>query len=324
MLYSKNMNSGNRKIILIVFALIVLGVIVLGLSKLNPKEKDSKPSKAVKASHKELKPISENERNEYQLKTNFIEEYGEAPFNVYSDGAVVINADNGQIYYQKNPDMKLPTASISKIMTATIALEYGEKEKLINISKNASEQIPNKLQMDEGEKLKLDDLLYALMMLSANDAAFAIAEGTLGLDEFVKAMNEKAGWLELKNSNFQNPAGFDDPNHKSTAYDLGVITRYVIKKYPEILKYMGTLDYSVPETSHNKPHYMYHLSGLLKSYPGMDGAKTGYTWEAGHTFIGTAKKENTRLIVVVLNSQDSGYDIRTLLDYGFRSANKPF
>jgi len=308
----------NKKIIILSSILVIL-LIAIAFNFLR------KDSKEVKSSNffNTVKEISQEEKKEkYHLKTNFIQQYGEIPFNVYADGTIAYDFDSGEILYQKLQDMKLPTASISKVMTALIVLENSKTDNLITVSKNAEEQIPNKADLKDGEKLTVDELLYALMMLSANDAAYALAEGTLGYDEFVKKMNEKAEWLGLKNTKFTNPAGFDDPEHKSTAYDLGVITRYAIKNHPEILKYMGTLEYSIQKSDRNEPHYLYHLSGLLKSYQGMDGAKTGLTWEAGNTFIGTAKRDGKRIVIVIFNTHSAGEDIGNVLNYGFRNMDK--
>ncbi|MCL5094306.1 MAG: D-alanyl-D-alanine carboxypeptidase [Patescibacteria group bacterium] len=313
--------SHNKRILIILGAFFVLAVIlVAGFKKITEKKKESGSQNPIPKILENK--ITDKERNDYFLKTNFIDENGSTPFNTLTDGAVVFDQETGQILYTKNPDFKGPTASISKIMTAVIVLENANLNKEITVSKNAASQIPNSMDLKEGEKLKAEDLMYGMMMLSANDASFALAEGTLGYDNFVKAMNDKAKWLELKNTNFTNPAGLDDSNHKSSAYDLGVITRYAIKKYPQILKYMGQKeDINIPKTDKHGAHWLYHISDMLKIYPGMDGAKTGYTWEAGHTFIGTALRDK-RLVVVVLNSQNPNSDITNLLDYGFMVVGK--
>src|SRR3972149_4587953 len=300
----------------LLFSVAAFAAVVYALSFV-PKNNDgiNISSKSIKV---KAEKISEKERDEYHLKNPFTEQ-DLMPFSVQSDSAILFETETGKVLYAKYINEEKQTASISKIMTAVVAVENSKPDKLITISKTAAEQIPNKLGLKEGERIKAEDLLYTMMMLSANDSAYALAEGTLGYNNFVKAMNEKAAWLELKNTIFTNPAGLDDPNHKSSAYDLGVITRYALKKHPEILKYMGTIDYSISETDRNPAHYAYHISDMIKSYPGMDGAKTGYTWEAGHTFLGTAQRNGKRLVVIVFNSQDPNGDIRTLLDYGFNN-----
>jgi len=310
-----------KKNLLIAAGLFFLIAIVVG-GIFYPQKKDSSDKSASsKAKTVEVK-ITDKERNDYQLKTNFIDEFGSTPFNTYTDGAILFDQETGEILYSKTPDFKAPTASISKIMTAVIVLENADFNQEIKISKTAADQIPNSMDLVEGESLTIKNLMYGMMMLSANDAAWALAEGTLGFDRFIKAMNEKAEWLELKNTTFTNPAGFDDPNHISSAYDLGIITRYALKKHPQILDYMGNKEINIEKTNKNEAHYIYHVSGLIKSYPGMDGAKTGYTWEAGHTFIGTAQREGKRLVVVVLNSQSPNSDITELFNYGFRNIGR--
>lgn len=266
--------------------------------------------------------MTNNERREYHLENPFTEK-DLMPFSVQSDTAIAYDFDSGKILYAKNIDTKRPTASISKIVTATIAIENASLDKILTVPKAAAEIIPNKIVMKEGEKVKLNDLLYGMMMISANDAAETIAEGIFdSRDKFIEKMNEKVKWLELKNSNFAEPAGFDNPNHYSTPYDLGVFTRYTLKKHPELLKFMGQQTYSIPAGEGSDPHWFQHTSGMLKSYPGMDGAKTGYTWDAGQTFIGTAKRDDKRIVVIVFNTQNAASDIKTLLDYGFKISSE--
>lgn len=303
--------------------ILAVGVLIL-FSKLSGQKlittNPTKKGKQVKA--EKIIGITERERKDYLLDNPFTDD-DLMPFAVQSDTAIAFDVDTGEVYYAKNVDTRRPTASISKIMTAIIVFENNDTNRLLTVSKAASEMIPNKIVMKEGEELKVDDLLYGLMMISANDAAEVLAEGTFDdRNKFIDKMNGKARWLELKNTNFTNPSGMDDPDHYSTPYDLGVILRYAIKKNPEILKYMGTNEYSVPATDHNESHWWQHISGLLSSYQGMDGAKTGYTWEAGNTFLGTAKRGDHRIAVVVFNTQDAGNDIRTLFDYGFKEANE--
>ncbi|PIZ00229.1 hypothetical protein COY62_03645, partial [bacterium (Candidatus Howlettbacteria) CG_4_10_14_0_8_um_filter_40_9] len=269
---------------IIIFGLLAVGIAVLFIKFSGQKSigiGTSRKGKQVKA--EKIVNISEKEKKDYLLDNPFTEN-NLMPFSVQSDTAIAFDVDTGEVYYAKNVDTKRPTASISKIMTATIVLENIDTKELLTVSKTASEMIPNKIVMKEGEQLKVDDLLYGLMMISANDAAEVLAEGTFDdRGRFIEKMNEKARWLELKNTNFVTPSGMDDPDHYSTPYDLGVILRYAIRKNPEILKYMGTKEHSVFPTDHNESHWWQHISGLLSSYQGMDGAKTGFTWDAGNT-----------------------------------------
>lgn len=308
--------------------LVVLGILVIGILALFSKFSGQKSTgvgkdrKGKQVKSEKIANISEKERKDYFLNNPFTKN-DLMPFAVQSDTAISFDVDTGEVYYAKNVDTKRPTASISKIMTAAIVLENIKADELLTVSKTASEMIPNKIVMKEGEQLKVDDLLYGLMMISANDAAEVLAEGTFDdRGRFIEKMNEKAKWLELKNTNFVTPSGMDDPDHYSTPYDLGVILRYAIKKNPDILKYMGSKEHSVPATDHNESHWWQHISGLLSSYQGMDGAKTGFTWDAGNTFLGTAKRGDHRIAVIVFNTQDAGPDIRTLLDYGFKQAGE--
>jgi D-alanyl-D-alanine carboxypeptidase len=176
--------------------------------------------------------------------------------------------------------------------------------------------------MKPGEKLKLSDLLYGLMMISANDSAYAIADATDGgFDKFISLANEKVTQLGLNETVMKNPAGLDEAGQTSSAFDLATITSYALKKHPSVIKYAGkTTEHSVQMTEHNEPHWWFgHLSRMLMAYKPMVAAKTGFTDEAGNTYIGIAEKGDRRLVLVILgsNSANANNDVKSLLDYGF-------
>ena len=150
---------------------------------------------------------------------------------------------------------------------------------------------------------------------NSNQRAQAIKPDNNNIEE----MNKKSEWLELENTHFITPSGLDDPEHYSTPHDLGIIMRYAFTEHPEILTYMGKKgEHSVFPTENNESHWWSQISSMLSTYPGMDGVKTGYTWEAGNTFLGTAIRDGKRIGVVVFNTQDAPTDLKTLFDYGFR------
>ena len=176
--------------------------------------------------------------------------------------------------------------------------------------------------MKPGEKLRTADLLYGLMMISANDAAYAFADATKGgFDKFLELANEKVSLLGLKETVMKNPAGLDEPGQTSSAFDLATITRYALMEHPSVISYAGkTAEHSVYMTEHNEPHWWFgHLSHMLSAYQPMIAAKTGYTDEAGTTYIGIAEKNGRRLVVVILgsNGANANNDVKSLLDYGF-------
>lgn len=236
--------------------------------------------------------------------------------------AIVVDQKTNEIIYAKNIDRALPPASVIKMLTLSVALELHDPDDLIEISQHASEQISNKINMKAGEKIKLSDLLYGLMMISANDAAYAIADDTEGgFDRFVELANDKVALLGLKNTVMKNPAGLDDPEQTSSAFDLATITRYALLEHPDVIKYAGkTTEHSVQMTDHNEPHWWFgHLSRMLTAYKPMIAAKTGFTDAAGNTYIGIAEKNGRRLVMVMLGSDvaHANDDVQSLLDYGF-------
>jgi len=286
---------------------------------------------ALTTSGKQTSTIKQNKDLSEQVKKDEIEKNkklyqpqktdntSEADIVINAQSAIVFDPDSGEIKFQKNPNVQLAPASITKIATISVALENLKTDQLIEISQKAADQEPNKIVMKAGEKLKLDDLLYGLMMISANDGAYAIAEAIPGgYDKFIEKMNQKVKSLGLTNTNFKNPSGLDDESHYSSAFDIATLTRYALLVHPELIKYAGKKDdHSVYPTDKNESHWWGHISGMLYRYPGMIAAKTGYTDIANSTFIGIAQRNGKRMVVVFLNSKDANGDVVKLLDYGF-------
>lgn len=305
-----------RLIIFILLGISFIGASLFFIARSKPLQKTDQNQSKVSSIDNSAKIVEENIKK-YQPKSDFWKK-NYRNFDVLSDAAIVVDFDSSQIIYQKNMDTKLPPASIAKIVTAIVASENLKKDQLITVSQKAADMEPNKMGIKANEKIKVEDLLYGLMMLSANDAAEALAFGINGgRDKFLEKMNDKAKELGLKNSHFSNPSGLDEQNMYSSAFDLATFTKYALVNYPEILTYMGTKDYEIQFTDHNDGYSLYHLSSMLGEYPGLDGVKTGYTEEAGHTFLGTAKRDNHRLIVIFFNSQSANEDCRNLFDFGF-------
>lgn len=240
-------------------------------------------------------------------------------FMIQAMSGIVVNAETGEIIYEKDAHKVLAPASITKILTGAVALENIDLNKKIKVSKQAFEMIAFNISSQEGEMLKTEDLMYGLMMISANDAAEILAEGIDGNRQtFIDKMAEKVRLLELKETSFKNPSGLDEPGHTSSAYDISKLTYYAIKSNPDILKYMGEKKpYSIVKTDENEAHYWDgHVSLTLRSYPEMLGAKTGFTDEARNTFIGIAQKNNKKFIFVFMGSDRGNEDARALLNFG--------
>ena len=273
---------------------------------------------AAKEAKKEEK-LKNEYRDKYSLDESTVE-YND--FMIQAMSGIVIDAETGKILYAKEMHKKLCPASITKILTGTIALENLDLNKKLTVSKKASQMEAFNMSSREGEKLKTEDLMYALMMISANDAAEILAEGVDGNRQtFMDKMNEKVRLLELKETNFKNPSGLDEPGHTSSAYDIGKLTYYTIKTHPDILKYMGEKgEYSIAPTDENDVHYWPgHVSLTMRSYPEMLGAKTGFTDEARNTFIGIAQKNGRKFIFVFMGSDRGNEDAHALLNFGLNN-----
>lgn len=250
----------------------------------------------------------------------------EDTLNLDAESAILIDEASGKILYEKNPDAKLPMASMTKIMSMLIIMEnidngtlkYDDK---VIISKNASGMGGSQVFLQEGEEYKVEALLKCIAVSSANDAVVAMAEKISGsVDGFVNLMNEKAKSLGLANTHFANPHGLDSENHYSSARDMAKLAQELLK-HKDILKFT-----SIYEDYLTKPDgsqvWLVNTNRLVRFYDGVDGLKTGYTTEAGYCLTATAKKNDLRLISVVMKSSSGdarSKDTATLLTYGFNS-----
>ncbi|MBS4176464.1 D-alanyl-D-alanine carboxypeptidase family protein [Lederbergia citrea] len=240
-------------------------------------------------------------------------------FSVSSSGAVLMEQNSGRVLYEKNPHEKRRIASITKIMTAIIAIESGKMNETVKVSKEAVYTEGSSIYLQPGERIKLEDLVYGLMLRSGNDAARAIAEHVGGsLEGFVYMMNQKAEELGMSNTVFANPHGLDDhKNHYSTPYDMALLTRYAMLNdtYRTI---SGTKVYKFsrdkgPQSWTNKNRL------LTEKYKYCTGGKTGFTKRAGRTLVSTAARNGTELIAVTLDGSDDWDDHIAMYELGFNS-----
>lgn len=238
--------------------------------------------------------------------------------------SVLIEASTGEIIYEKNKDEKLAPASMTKMMSLILIMEAIEKENLkldqiVTVSENAANMGGSQIYLEKNEKMSVDDLLKGICMASANDAVVALSETIYGSeDEFVKEMNKKAKQLGLKNTNFMNATGLDEEKHYSSAYDMALIARELVK-HKKVLEYSSNYEDYLRQNT-NKKFWLVNTNKLIKTYDGMDGLKTGYTEKAGYCLTATAKRNNMRLISVIMNESDSkirNSETSELLDYGF-------
>ena len=234
--------------------------------------------------------------------------------------AVLMDMDTGQMLYAKNPNVQRPNASTTKIMTAILILEHCRMDDIITASKNAANTPFTSLHLKPGEKITVKDLLYGMLIRSANDAAVAAAEHISGnVSQFSVLMNKKAAEIGCKNTHFVTPNGLYDPAHYSSAYDLCLIARYALGN-PIFNDAVNTRKYFLNSRTINKKDLaVYALSKFMKHYPGADGVKSGYIRQAGHCYVGSATRNGWRLVSAVLKSGNAGADTSAMMDYGFNN-----
>lgn len=234
--------------------------------------------------------------------------------------AISYDLDTDQILYEKNSEARLPMASLTKVMTAIVAVENLSPIEPIAISRNAGTIGENVMGLTEGEEVSLENLLYGLFLMSGNDAAEALAEGSsFGRTGFIFQMNKKAETLGLTNTRFTNPTGLEgDGNQYSTARDLLVMTRYALQN-STIAKTSSTYNHFIPYSQKHKAFDLYNETNLLTTYPGVKGVKTGYTTEAGLCLITYLEYKGHRIIAVILNSPSRREEMIHILDHSLKS-----
>lgn len=238
--------------------------------------------------------------------------------------AILIEASTGEILYQKNANEKLAPASMTKIMSLILIMENIENGNLkwndvVVVSKNASSMGGSQIFLETNEMMTVEDLVKGICIASGNDATVALAEKIAGTEKaFVKLMNDKAKSLGLKNTNFVNATGLDAEGHYSTAFDMSVMARELVR-HEKILEFSSIYeDYLRKNTS--KSFWLVNTNRLVKFYSYIDGLKTGYTKNAGYCLTATGQKRNMRLISVVMGEESTdkrSTDTLAMLDYGF-------
>lgn len=244
-------------------------------------------------------------------------ESSELPLPTTSAKAVALIDLDGRIVYANRAEEKRPMASTTKIMTAIVALEAADPDDIVTVSPEAVGVEGSSAYLMAGERFTLLDLLYALMLSSANDAAVAIAIHIDGsVEAFAERMNRKADELGLTSTHFTNPHGLDDDAHYTSALDLARLTVYALKneRFAEIV---STLRYECPMSSGEGSRLFVNHNRLLRSYEGAIGVKTGYTKRTGRCLVSAARRDGLTLVCVTLGDPDDWKDHAALLDYGF-------
>lgn len=240
-----------------------------------------------------------------------------APGN-HAKAAALIDVTSGRILFSQRGDEPMNIASLTKIMTAIVAIEHGNLNDKVTVSSRAAGMEGSSLYLKAGEKITLLDLLYGLMLRSGNDAAVAVAEHVGGsLGGFVFMMNKKAEELGLSNSHFENPHGLDQAGHYMSANDLARLTAYALRN-PVFQKIVKTRIKTAPNPHESWDYKWVNKNKMLRMYEGADGVKTGFTKQASRTLVTSATRNGQQLAAVTLSDGNDWADHRNLLDYGFK------
>jgi serine-type D-Ala-D-Ala carboxypeptidase (penicillin-binding protein 5/6) len=256
-------------------------------------------------------PFASAEENGVQLAEN-------------AKSAILIERDTGKVLYEKNSNEKLSPASMTKIMTMILIMEALDKGKLtmdekIRTSEYAASMGGSQIFLEPGEEMTVEQMMRGIAIGSANDASVAMAERLAGSEEaFVEMMNKKAKELGLENTAFKNATGLPVENHYSTAHDMAIMGKELLK-YENITKFTGTYESYLREDT-DKKFWLVNTNKLVRFYPGVDGLKTGFTQEAKYCLTATAEKDGMRVIAVVFGApspKDRNAEVTKMLDYAF-------
>lgn len=238
--------------------------------------------------------------------------------------AILIERDTGKVLYEKNSDQPLPPASMTKIMTMILIMEALDEGKItfkdkVRASEYAASMGGSQIFLEPGEEMTVNELLKGIAIGSGNDASMAMAEHLAGSeDKFVEMMNKKAKEIGLKHTKFQNPTGLPVDDHYSTAHDMAMMGKELLK-YEDIINYTSKYEDYLREDT-DKKFWLVNTNRLVKFYPGVDGLKTGFTGQAKYCLTATAKKGNMRVIAVVFGAntpKERNKEVTKMLDYAF-------
>lgn len=237
--------------------------------------------------------------------------------STHAQAAALIDVTSGRMLYSDHGDQELPIASLTKIMTAIVAIEHGKMDEKVKVSSHAYRKEGSSIYLQLGEEMSLENMLYGLMLRSGNDAATAIAEHVGGSEEgFVHLMNQQVDLLGLKHTHFQNPHGLDAKGHYSSANDLAKMTAYALHN-PIFKEMVSTKVKKAPNPNDPWDYKWDNKNKMLRLYEGADGVKTGYTKIARRCLVSSATRNGQQLVAVTINDGDDWNDHGKLLNYGF-------
>ena len=237
---------------------------------------------------------------------------------IVARAAYLVDLKSGRVLFAKNANDRLPMASTTKITTAMVVLQHAHLHDLAWVSKRAATIGESTMVLARGEQLTVEQLLYGLLLNSANDAAITLAEHVSGNEErFVGLMNQLARRLHMRDTHYVTAHGLDAPGHYTSAHDLAVISRYAMRN-ATFRRIVATISYHIPKTKHNAEHWLASVNRLMYWFPGVDGVKPGETDRAGLCQVITDWRNGRHVLAVLLNTPNLVTDARNLLDYGGR------
>lgn len=233
--------------------------------------------------------------------------------------AIMIDVDSGKTLYQLDPHGRHAPASLTKIVTALVALDHLRLDQtvLVPVSINQLPWDSTRMGLRAGERLTVRELLYGLFLNSGNDAAITLSEAAMPRATFIALMNARAAALGMSDTHFVNPIGLDDPAHYTSAADLARASAELIRRFPDVAAMAATPSLTLPATATHHAYALYNLNELVRKYPGATGLKTGWTGHAGGCLIATATRDGRHLMVILLASPRIFDEAAVLLDYGF-------
>src|SRR5712692_9026573 len=243
------------------------------------------------------------------------------PPAIKARSAILLDLDSGTILFQLDPHGRHAPASLTKVVTALVALDHLRLDQLVTVPPSIN-QLPwdsTRMGLRPGERLTVRELLYGLFLNSGNDAAITLAEAAMPRATCIALMNAKAAQLGLVDTHVVNPIGLDDPGQYTSAADLARASIELTTRFPVVAAIASMPSLTLPATATHHAYVLYNLNQLIRTYPGATGLKTGWTGRAGGCLIATASRGGRHLLVVVMGSPSIFNEAASLLDYGFAS-----
>jgi len=243
------------------------------------------------------------------------------PPAIKARAAILVDLDSGITLFQFDPHGRHAPASLTKVVTALVALDHLRLDQLVTVPASIN-QLPwdsTRMGLRVGERVSVHELMLGLFLNSGNDAAITLSDAAMSRPAFVALMNAKASALGMLDTHFVNPIGLDDPGHVTSAADLARAAMELETRFPAVSALAATPSIALPATASHHAYNLYNLNQLIRTYPGATGLKTGWTGRAGGCLIATATRSGRHLMVVVLGSPRIFEEAGALLDFGFAS-----